>query len=119
LPGPPENASQEFFANKDRQPETLAMMKWIVENPFVLSGNLHGGSVVASYPFDDTATKLADGKDCCVDSPTPDDNVYRKLARIYASNHLTMSRGNICKDDSFPEGITNGAFWYNVRGIIE
>ena len=29
-------------------------MKWIVSNPFILSGNLHGGSVVASYPFDDS-----------------------------------------------------------------
>ena len=36
---------------EQREPETQAMIKWIFDNPFVLSINFHDGSLVSSYPF--------------------------------------------------------------------
>ncbi len=101
---------------RNREPETLAAMKWIVSNPFVLSGNLHGGSVVASYPFDDSPHGSEYNS---VYSKSPDDAMFRKLATTYASHHKTMKTGRVCDDDNFPGGITNGAAWYDVPGGME
>lgn len=92
------------------EPETKAMIDWIENNKFVLSSNLHGGSVVASYPFDDTAAHRD------VYSPAQDDAMFKHLARVYSSNHKTMHNPGQC-GDNFKEGITNGADWYDVPGI--
>ncbi|EFA05729.2 carboxypeptidase A [Tribolium castaneum] len=98
-----------------RQPETIAIMTWIISRPFVLSGNLHGGAVVASYPFDDSSSS----HECCHESKSPDDAIFKKLALTYAQAHPIMRGGRACLPDTFNQGITNGAFWYEVRGGMQ
>ena len=99
---------------KPYEPETEALMQWILENKFVLSANLHGGSVVANYPFDDSAGMGRDRKY----STSPDDSVFQLLAHVYADNHATMHEGNVCSKNKFvtTHGITNGNEWYSVVG---
>ncbi|XP_072099753.1 carboxypeptidase D-like [Mobula birostris] len=109
--------------NKAGVPEVVAMEKWIKENKFVLSGNLHGGSVVASYPYDDSINHISSG----YYSKSPDDEVFKYLAKTYASRHPVMKTGRPhCSKDSpsspeeiFPDGITNGALWYDVEGGMQ
>ena len=83
---------------------------------FVLSGNLHGGTVVASYPFDDSATHQQQGHY----SQSEDDSLFRYLALVYSRNHPGMRTGEPncpdALDETFKDGITNGADWYDVAG---
>ncbi|XP_015114508.1 carboxypeptidase D [Diachasma alloeum] len=97
-----------------RQNETIAMMTWINTMPFVLSGNFHGGAVVASYPYDSGIFQS-----CCVESKSPDDNLFKHLAHIYADRHPVMHMGESCPPDRFPGGVTNGAYWYEVVGGMQ
>ncbi len=101
-----------------RQPETVAMMRWIAANPFVLSANLHAGAVVASYPYDDSRG----GQQTGFYSAAPDDNFFREVALMYAQNNDDMRNGRTtCEPDftRFPGGVTNGAHWYNVEGGMQ
>lgn len=53
-------------------------------------------------------------------SIAPDDDVFRHLSLVYSNNHAKMSRGVSCKQGSpkFDKGITNGAAWYPLTGMV-
>ena len=51
---------------------------------------------------------------------TPDDNTFVAISKLYANHHTNMHQGkDLCYDDDFPEGITNGAKWYIVKGGMQ
>ncbi|KAM9358701.1 carboxypeptidase D [Symphorus nematophorus] len=106
-------------ADPDSVPEVMAVIRWIQEKKFVLSGNLHGGTVVASYPFDDSASHQRQGHY----SQSEDDSLFRYLALVYSHNHPVMKTGEPncpdAMDETFTDGITNGAQWYDVPGGMQ
>ena len=79
---------------------------------FSQSANFHAGSVVASYPYDDSDRHQRRG----FYSAAPDDEFFKHIASIYSNNHGFMHEGRFCNGDDFPGGITNGAHWYDVPG---
>ncbi|XP_068913487.1 carboxypeptidase D isoform X2 [Tenebrio molitor] len=106
--------------NKRTQPETDAVKEWVSKIQFVLSGSLHGGALVASYPFDNTPNSLFQSY-ASSPSLTPDDDVFKHLALTYSTNHAKMSRGVACRSSQkgFRRGITNGAEWYPLTGGMQ
>lgn len=63
---------------------------------------------------------------------TPDDDVFKHLALVYAKNHPTMGtttcdshglacnpRDQSCNGPHFKDGITNGANWYSFSGGMQ
>ncbi|XP_043465878.1 carboxypeptidase M isoform X2 [Leptopilina heterotoma] len=107
--------------NKISQPETDAVKEWVSKIQFVLSGSLHGGALVASYPFDNTPNSLLQMSYASTPSISPDDDVFRHLSWTYSKNHGTMYKGKACSptQSGFKNGITNGAEWYSLTGGMQ
>ena len=117
----------KVLINHPLQPETRAVINWILEKPFVLSANLHGGALVVNFPFDATQNE----QEISSYSATPDDQVFRYLARSFAKNHYLMNnaienqkylkRSKCDLEDNFMKqgSITNGAAWYSIAGGMQ
>jgi hypothetical protein len=112
------NFPDYFVTNPaELQVETKAIMDWLNRYQFVLSGTLHGGTMVANYPYDN----LPKGMQFPSYARSSDDDVFVHLARTYSYNHRTMHLAQRCPwdQDHFPEGIVNGASWYLVTGSMQ
>uniref|UniRef100_G1RXC2 Carboxypeptidase N subunit 1 n=1 Tax=Nomascus leucogenys TaxID=61853 RepID=G1RXC2_NOMLE len=101
------------LASSQVEPETRAVIRWMHSFNFVLSANLHGGAVVANYPYDKSFEHRVRGVRRTANTPTPDDKLFQKLAKVYSYAHGWMFQGWNC-GDYFPDGITNGASWYSL-----
>ncbi|XP_018580185.1 carboxypeptidase E isoform X2 [Anoplophora glabripennis] len=108
--------------NEPLQPETKGVIRLIMQIPFVLSANLHGGDLVANYPYDESRS----GRQKDEYTPTPDDDTFRHLALAYSMHHTDMAspKRKGCGDvdsNRFAKqgGITNGAKWYSLQGGMQ
>ncbi|XP_053271465.1 carboxypeptidase M [Pleuronectes platessa] len=100
-----------------REAEVRAVIGWLKTETFVLSANLHGGALVASYPYDNSngGSEQVGGA-----SIAPDDDVFVNLAKVYSHNHGSMHRGGGCDvGATFVDGITNGFLWYPLEGGMQ
>ncbi|KAL2601750.1 hypothetical protein AAZV13_10G184200 [Glycine max] len=98
---------QFVFINDDedsRQPETRAIMNWLRDIRFTASATLHGGALVANYPWDGSDDKRTKYYGC------PDDDAFRFMSSIYSHSHYNMSSSK-----EFLGGITNGAACTDCR----
>lgn len=118
---PDQYGTNEY--NQIQEPETQAVMNWSLSTQFILSANLHGGALVANFPFDDSAKDFSSNRDPKTEkNPTEEDDIFRHLANTYSSAHRSMYLGKPCPSfiqESFPDGITNGADWYPVTGGMQ
>lgn len=76
--------------NRIQEPETQAIMNWTLSIPFVLSANLHGGALVANYPYDDSDGDLLAYTPTSKNNPTEDNEMFRHLAKTYSDVSLRI-----------------------------
>ncbi|XP_067100863.1 inactive carboxypeptidase-like protein X2 isoform X4 [Osmerus mordax] len=98
--------------------ETRALVAWMEKISFVLGGNLQGGELVVTFPYDKTRSQGVIREQ----TPTPDDHVFRWLAFSYASTHRLMTDASrrVCHSEDFAkeDSTINGASWHTAAGSM-
>jgi carboxypeptidase D len=107
----PDQFNDPVDAPGGRAIETQHVMNWGYAHSVNLSANMHGGALVANFPYDGTASGAS------VYSLAPDDALWESLARTYADRNLPMKGSN--SDPSFTNGVCNGADWYHINGGMQ
>ncbi|CAM1327583.1 CPM (predicted), partial [Pycnogonum litorale] len=101
-----------FTSRTNKQPEVDAIMRWLDDTQFTLSGHMRGGAVVATYPFNNRKNYYS-----LKNIKAPDDNTLRYLAFQYAIKLKKMSNEDLCS--RFRNGITNAAQLSTVVGGMQ
>ncbi|MGD2110710.1 MAG: M14 family zinc carboxypeptidase [Phycisphaerae bacterium] len=91
-----------------REPETAVIMEWSFGRSFSLAANIHGGALVANYPYDGNAAGQS------IYTASPDDDLYIYVAELYSQQNIPMWNSPV-----FFHGITNGADWYHINGGMQ
>jgi subtilisin-like proprotein convertase family protein len=109
----PDQFDDPVNGTAGREPETAAVMNWRAARAINLSANLHGGELVANYPFDGNPA----GSSTFSPTPSPDQAGFYSISRTYADNNPPMSQNN--SHPAFDDGVTNGADWYAISGGMQ
>ncbi len=99
----------ERLGDAGRQPEVAAVMNWYAEQGFTLAANLHAGSQVVNYPYDNIPGVSSGSSAIC-----PDDALFQNLSLRYATLNVSMHAST-----EFTNGITNGCAWYILVGGLQ
>lgn len=104
----PDQFDDPVNTTSGRQQETAVIMDWVQGTDFTLSANIHTGALVVNYPWD------SNPQGASVFSPTDDEDVLSHISLMYAQNNTPMFNSPL-----FPDGITNGADWFSIRGGMQ
>ena len=80
-------------------------MAWILDNPFLLSINFHGGAVVANYPWYSENVQpwtldshFREHKEGGRGQYTPDNREVKAISSLYSTSQRTMAKVRLRKE---------------------